>query len=165
MKNDRRSLQTIESPQQLVLTYRVLQLQVQSAMSIYSPGISAAKLILFGLASGSGYAAVRLESIIGLALAFIGGSCVFLLWTVLALMGGLHTESSKLLANFDRCLGASTSEESVSFGVSRRWAKKSLKSMIPLQGGIMHFYVIEKASLLIVLKIISENIVFLLVNF
>ena len=137
-------------------------------MSMYSPGISAAELILFALASGSGYAAVRLEITVGMTPACIGSPCVFILWPVLSLMAGLNTESTKLLANFERCLAFSTAEESCRFGVSnsnRKWVMKSSKSMTSFQTGILHFYVIEKASLLVVLKIISENIVLLLVIF
>ena len=136
-------------------------------MRIYSAPFSAIKLILLIFASGSGYAAVRLENMMGLALAYIGSSFIFILWTVLSLMGGLHIESAKLLRNLEQW--SATNPDSRMLGCANRnrkkWFDKSVKSMRPLRVGVVHFYVIKKASLLIVLKIISENIVFLLVNF
>ena len=134
-------------------------------MSMYSSGFSAIKVILLVLASGSGYAAVRLEIMVGMALAFIGGSCVFVLWTLLSPMGGLHIESTKLLVNLDRDLAKTGELNALGSNSSRKWMEQSVKSMPTLQFGILHFYVIEKPLLLIVLKIISESIVFLLVNF
>ena len=90
-------------------------------MSMYSSGFSAIKLILLVLASGSGYAAVGLENMLGMALAFIGASCVYVLWTLLSLMGGLHIESTQLSVNLDRDLAKRGKLNALGANSSRKW--------------------------------------------
>ena len=148
-----------------MLTYRILQIQTQDAVRIYSPLISFVKFTLLALASGSGYAAVRFERRTGLALGFIGSSCIVVIWIVLSVMAGLNVQSTKLLQNMTDWVGSSPRRGTVDAVMGRKWFRKSAKSLRPLRVGILKFYIIEKASLLIVLKIVIDSIVFLLFNY
>lgn len=152
----------------LLVTYGALQIQAQDAMKIFSPAVSTIKFILLVFASGSGYAAVRLENVQGLVMAYIGITCVALLWIVLFFMAGLDSESTKLLRNMRRWSAGNDTSDIRGGGLvcgRMKWFRKGVNSLRPLQAGIFNLYVIRKPSLLFIVKIVLESVAFLLVNF
>ena len=142
-----------------VRAYRVIQMQCQSFNMIYGLIVAAAKCILIVFSVTCAFAVIRLDGLIAVSMGAAGGFNTILFLVLLKFYAGINVDSSDYLV-YLKTLAAICRKPK-----DRKILKKSLLGMQALEVNIMSLYFVDKLSPLVAIRIISENIIFLLVQY
>ena len=129
------------------------------ADKVYRVTICVVKFILTVFASTCTYGAIRLEGVIAPVLALRGSTDTTVLLVLLNSIGRVDKESSSVLGVLAKV------PERNEARVMRKWLRMNVRSLRPMRMHIMSFYFIQIVCVPIVLRIISENVIFMLVNY
>ena len=132
---------------------------VSETDKVYKIALCVFKFVLTVFAATCAYAAIRMDGVLAPVCALIGSTDTALLVVFLYCIGLVHTESSSILDMF-----AKLPTKGEARGM-RKWLRRSLRSLRPMKMHIMSFYSIEMICTPIVLRIIAENVIFMLVNY
>ena len=151
----------ITNPARDIWLYNVLQIQVRQANQVYFVIIGGAKIVLIVFSAGCVYGAIRLDGIVAIALVCLGGSMTIFLGIILNSWAEFHMSSCKALG---RLQGQVARDVSDGRGYPRKWWRMKVRALPPLQIYVFNLYYIDKPLVLLVFRVISEAIIFLLVN-
>ena len=146
--------------EEVIRLYRVLQLQTDDFMRCFGVSIVGAKLCLTLFACASTYGAIRLKGLAAFTLFMVGSSSTAILFLLLSVWAGLNSSSSDFLQNLTILMGRHPE-----IGKKSEWVRKAAKCLKPLEIRILNFYMIDKLNALEVISYISDNVVFLLVEY
>ena len=149
----------------MIRVYRTLRLQVQGIDRVFWAITGSAKLTLLVLAVFCIYSAIRLDGILSVALATLGVTTVVFLAIVVNAWAEFHSRSCRVLKALRTKLGTLIIVTSPRQMMGPKLYRATLRSLPPLKIPILGLFFVDKPVVLLDMKVLSDGIIFLLVNF